>query len=112
MFPGNLKANTYSDPRNPQKIIARTELERREEYLNNLDARIGRFNPALPQLVRQCLKNIPKERPISEELLDSVKEMRVEEETRGEIVKHLDTDKLKLTKDKKITERRLQEEQV
>ena len=36
----------------------------------------------------------------------------MEEETRGEIVKHLDTDKLKLSKEKKNTERRLQEAQV
>ena len=107
VFPGTLKPITYPDPHN--RIKARTELERREEYLNKLDD-IGQFYPDLPRLVRQCLSNTPRERPSSEDLLDRVKEVRVDEEKRGTI--EMDIKKLLPDLEKKMVERRLQEVQV
>ena len=98
---------TYPDSHN--RIKARTELERREEYLNKLDD-IGQFYPDLPRLVRRCLSNTPRERPSSEDLLDRVKEVRVDEERRGTI--EMDIKKLLPDLEKKMVERRLQEVQV
>ena len=109
VFPGTLKLITYPDPHNSEKVIARTELERREEYLNKLDD-IGQFHPVLPHLVRQCLNNTPKERPTSEMLLDWVKKVRVNEEKRGNM--EVDKIKLLLTLRKNLAETRLQELQV
>ena len=62
--------------------------------------------------MRQSLSNISGERPTSEQLLNRMKEVRLIEEKRGEIVKHLDIEKLLLAKDKMMTDRRLQVTQV
>ena len=55
------------DPQNPDAIIPASEVERRAEYLQE----IGNDHP-LMGLIRQCLSNIPAQRPETKALLDQV----------------------------------------
>ena len=52
-------------------------MERRGLYIEQLERKLpdGGQHP-LVQLVKQCLRNIPSQRPTSEELIASLKEMR------------------------------------
>ena len=94
-------------------IRARTELERRETYIEMLEAHIGAVHPAvaLVQLVKQCLQNVPQQRPSTEELLTRLQAMRAEVE--GEYGANqpirLDMVRLRLTKEVKEKDRRIQE---
>ena len=95
-------------------IRARTELERRETYIELLEAHIGAVRPAvaLVQLVKQCLHNIPEQRPSTEELLTRLQGMRgqVEGEYGGPI--KLDLVRVRLAKEMKEKDRRIEELQV
>ena len=67
------------DPDNTGNLRARNELERRERYVESLE-HVGRFHPALVQLVKQCLHNAPDQRPSTDVLLTTLQRMRVEVE--------------------------------
>ena len=60
VFPGKLLHFTYTDK--DRRIIGRSEVERREEYMDSL---LGRFGDSheMFQLITQCLANSPEERP-------------------------------------------------
>ena len=66
-FPGTLLPPTYPDPDNPGHLLARSEVERRSDYIQLLHEQLGEQHP-LSQLVSQCLHNIPAQRPSAEEL--------------------------------------------
>ena len=59
-----------ANPSNPNDMTALTEVQRREEYLND----IGEAHP-LMDLMRQCLSNNPTVRPDIPEILRTVKEV-------------------------------------
>ena len=63
-FPGEA---FHPDPRNPGAIIPVSEVERRAEYLQE----IGNDHP-LMGLIRQCLSNMPANRPEAPALLERV----------------------------------------
>ena len=77
VFPGKLLESTYPDPRNPDQILGRSEVERRREWIDLLEKefRDGEQHP-LTQMVKQCLQNEPARRPTTEQLLASLKEVR------------------------------------
>ena len=84
-------------------------MQRREEYINFLEAHIGHIHPALVELVKQCLHNAPQQRPSTDELLARLQRMR--EEVEGEYggpVK-LDMVRVRLAKEVKIKDRRIEE---
>ena len=88
---------------------SRTELERRGEYIEMLEAEFGRLHLPLVQLVKECLHNVPNERPTTDDLLARLQRMR--EEVEGEYggpVK-LDMVRVRLAKEAKIKDRRLEE---
>ena len=60
VFPKNLLHSTYTDK--DRRIIGRSEVERRKEYMDSLR---GRFvdTHEMVQLITQCLANSPEERP-------------------------------------------------
>ena len=60
VFPGTLLHFTYTDK--VRGIIGRSEVERREEYMDSLWGRFGDSN-RMVQLITQCLANSPEERP-------------------------------------------------
>ena len=75
VFPGNLLHHTYSDPDNPGCLLARSEVERRRDYIQPLHEQLGEQHP-LVQLVCQCLHNTPAHRPSAEELLQQLEAVR------------------------------------
>ena len=77
MFPGSLLPSTYTDPENPDHLLARSELERRRDYIQPLHSQLGEQHP-LVQLVHQCLSNNPARRPSAEELLQRLEAVRAQ----------------------------------
>ena len=59
-YPGNLLPSTYTDP-STEKLQARSEVERREEYISVLVAKLSRDHP-VTKVIFQCLHNLPEKR--------------------------------------------------
>ena len=79
MFPGNLLEPTYADPENRRRLLARSEVERRRQYIEQLEENLPRGRQhAFVQLVNRCLQNEPSDRPTSEELITSLEEMKTD----------------------------------
>ena len=79
VFPVELLHNTYRDPKNPRHRLARTEVQRRCEYIKLLHQQLGEQHP-LVLLVEQCLDDEPSERPSAQELLQQLEGMRAQTE--------------------------------
>ena len=77
VFPGKLLQYTYRDPENPRSRLARTEVQRRNEYIKLLHQRQGEQHP-LVLLVKQCLDDEPSERPSAQELFQQLEGMRIQ----------------------------------
>ena len=88
VFPGVLLPCPYEDPQNPDHLLARSEVERRRDYIQILHGQLGEEH-SLVQLVHRCLHNTPARRPSAEELLQQVEAVRAQIEGRqyGQIVK-------------------------
>ena len=75
-----------------------------------MEHQIGMGYPALVQLVKQCLHNAPTQRPATDEVLDRLQRMKVEVEGEyGENVAKLDYGRLRLAKEMKMKDRRMEE---
>ena len=75
-----------------------------------LEACIGLLHPALVQLVKQCLHNVPRQRPNTDELLTRLQRMKVEVEGEyGGSPIRLDMVRVRLAKEVKMKERRIEE---
>ena len=75
VFPGSLLQYTYRDPENPKHRLARTEVQRRDEYIKLLHQQLGEQHP-LVLLVKQCLEDEPSERPSAQELLRQLEDIK------------------------------------
>ena len=73
VFPGDLLPPTYTDPRK-KKIKARTEIERRENYMAMVEEKLGKKD-ALVVLVKECLAFEPDKRPRAMEALERLTTM-------------------------------------
>ncbi|XP_064407483.1 cyclin-dependent kinase-like 2 isoform X4 [Halichondria panicea] len=106
VFPGDLLAPTYSDPNNPDHLLARSEFERRGPYTALLERSLagGREHP-LFGLVRECLANTPERRPTTAELLSSLEE--VEREMDGGLLL-LDIGRVKTARTLRAKEKRIE----
>ncbi|XP_064407301.1 serine/threonine-protein kinase OSR1-like isoform X3 [Halichondria panicea] len=106
VFPGDLLAPTYSDPNNPDHLLARSEFERRGPYTALLERSLvrGREHP-LFGLVRECLANTPERRPTTAELLSSLEE--VEREMDGGLLQ-LDIARVKTVRTLRAKEKRIE----
>ena len=88
MFPGDLLEPTYTEGRG--RLLARSEVDRRGQYIQQLDYQLprshgGQEHPFV-QLVKRCLENEPSDRPSSEELVAALEEMKADiEGPRGDI---------------------------
>ena len=78
MFPGDLLPHNYPNPDNPDQLLGRTEVQRREEYIDQLHTQLGGEEHPLAQLVKQCLQNSPSRKPSAEEVLGQLEEMRAQ----------------------------------
>ena len=87
VFPGTLLPCPYEDPQNPDHLLARSEVERRREFIQILHKQLSEQHP-LVQLVHQCLRNTPAQQPSAEELLQQLEAVRtqVERGPYGQIV--------------------------
>ena len=99
-------SSTFVNP-DTDNIQARSELERRGEYVERLKALVSQ-HPDLIQLVERCLHNVPNRRPSTEQLLTGLQEMRrkIEGECGGGMIK-LDLAKAKLAKEVTMKNRRI-----
>ena len=75
VFPGTLLHYNYRDPRDPRRLIGRTEVQRRDEYIKLLHKQLGEQHP-LVLLVKQCLDDEPSERPSAQELLQQLEDIK------------------------------------
>ena len=91
------------------EIRGRSELERRGRYIGLLEAMVISHHPALVELVKECLNNDPDQRPTTDDLLARLQRMREEVEGEyGGLVK-LDMVRVRLAKEVKILNRRIEE---
>ena len=98
VFPGSLLPHNYTDPQNPDRLLARSEVERRKDYIQPLHGQLGEQHP-LVQLVHQCLHNTPARRPSAEELLQQLEAVRDQiEGTYGSQLKKMDVAKVGMMK--------------
>ena len=70
----------YPDPNNPRQLKARSEVDRRGNYIERLERQLHRESAGYPLVgvVKQCLENVPDERPTVEQLvgvLEGLKEV-------------------------------------
>ena len=78
-FPGELLEPNYTDPDNPDRLVGRSEVERRERHFQLLDKQmIGRQCHPCVQLVKDCLHNSPSRRPTAEQLVATLEGMRTD----------------------------------
>lgn len=70
LFPGDLMEPNYADPDNPEQLMARTEVERRQPYFDQLEGK------TLVSLIKTCLHNSPSRRPTAGQLVGALKEAR------------------------------------
>ena len=66
-FPKDLKPHNYRDPRT-RRIVGRSEVERREHYIQPMQADLGETHP-LVKLTLDCLEYDPEDRPSAVEVL-------------------------------------------
>ena len=78
-FPGELLESNYTDPDNPDRLVGRSEMERRERHFQLLDKQMigGQCHPCV-QLAKDCLHNSPSRRPTAEQLVATLEGMRAD----------------------------------
>lgn len=72
---------TYREPegqRSHRRLLARTELERRGQYITQLHQQLGERHP-LVKLVEDCLANDAEERPSAEDVLWQLERMNIDD---------------------------------
>ena len=107
VFPGTLLPCPYEDPQNPDHLLARSEVERRREFIQLLHKQLPEQHP-LVQLVHQCLCNTPARRPSAEELLQQLEAVRaqIERGPYGQLVS-VNMEKLKMVRALREKEREI-----
>ena len=111
MFPGNLLHHTYPDPDNPDKLVGRSEVERRQEYFDQLQQKLQGGQHPFVQFTKDCLHTSASKRPTAEELVTLLKRMKADIEgpygelAKLEAVKQVTTTKLLKRKDVEVREK-------
>lgn len=77
MFPSDLLESTYPDPDDPEGVKGRSEVERRRQYIEQLEREFhnGENHP-LSEMVKQCLRNDPSRRPATQQLVNILQGVR------------------------------------
>ena len=101
-FPNDLKPHNYFDE-TTQRIVGRSEIERREDYVQQMQAAFGKTHP-LVKLTLDCLGYLPCTRPTAVEVL-----RRLEEFERA--VSHCTDNKLELIQEISRKEAEIREKQ-
>ncbi len=105
---------TRSDPHNPCRLIGRSEVERREVFMNNLKDQLLKSHPILVEMVTNCLHNPPQERPTAEQLLETLTPVQdaMENIQGGNLGRTLNIANVLIMKETKETNRRIKELEV
>ena len=74
VFPGDLLPPTYTESHR-KKVKARTELERRENYIKTLDGQLGKKHRFVI-LIKECLTYEPEKRPTARQALERLGDVR------------------------------------
>ena len=105
-FPKDLKSATYLDP-TTQKIVGRSEIERREKYILQMKVELGEAHP-LVKLTLDCLEYDSIKRPSTVEVLRRLEEIERTvplscTETKLELIRQVETvSQLVLSKTKEV----------
>ena len=83
-------------------------MERREQYIDQLVS-FHLKHPNLIQLVKQCLNNVPNERPNTDQLLTTLQAMKVQVEGEYGGPIRLDMVRVRLAKEVKVKDRRIED---
>ena len=84
-------------------------MECREQYIDQLESFCSK-HPNLIQVVKQCLNNVPNERPNTDQLLTTLQAMKMDVEGEyGCNPIRLDMVRVRLAKEVKVKERRIVE---
>ena len=81
-FPCQLLQGVYHDPKKPNRIHARNEVERRFRYIGNLRTRFGPHH-TFTKLVTECLHNHPEARPSAVAVLQQLQALQKEQGSEG-----------------------------
>ena len=73
-FPGDLLPATFTADGDPKNIFARSEVERREKYINSLYLMLGKDHQ-LTQIVTKCLSYAPSGRPCALDVLEELEKV-------------------------------------
>ena len=77
MFPGDLLQPTYADPDHPGRLVGRSEVGRRQAYFDQLEDLVpGGVRRLLVQMIKDCLRNDPSQRPTAEQLVTVLEGMK------------------------------------
>ena len=77
MFPGDLLQPTYTDPDHPGRLVGRSEVGRRQAYFDQLEDLLpGGVRRLLVQMIKDCLRNDPSQRPTAEQLVTALEGMK------------------------------------
>ncbi len=68
----------YPDPQDESRLLGRSEVERRRDYITRLHQQLGQGHP-LVQLIKRCLGNDPAHRPSAEVVLQRLEEVEIED---------------------------------
>ena len=74
-FPGDILHSTFHD--HNQKLVARTELERRIKYMHIVYEHVGQDHP-LVHIIESCLNDLPSARPKIETVMQIIKQVEAE----------------------------------
>ena len=111
VFPGTLLPHNYPDPQNRDHLLARSEVDRRRDYIQQLHGQLGEEH-LLVRLVHQCLRNTPNQRPSAEELLQQLEAVRAQTEgPYGQSVRVIvDMEKVRVLREKDAEIERLRQQ--
>lgn len=65
---------THPDPIDPEKVLGRSEIERRKNYLDNLYMKFASSHD-ISSLIQQCLNNNPSSRPSASQIVKAFDDM-------------------------------------
>ena len=108
-FPRELKPATYFDTQ--QRIVkGRTEVERREKYMQQMKAALGETHP-LVELTLECLEYLPEDRPSAVEVLRRLEEVGRTvpqncSETKLELIQHIND--LAIRKEEELQQKKVE----
>ena len=76
MFPGDLQP-TFADPDHPGRLIGHSEVGRRQTYFDQLEDLLpGGVRCIFVQMIKDCLRNDPSQRPTAEQLVTVLEGMK------------------------------------